>query len=71
MPVLVAAPPGHPAPRVLLVEDQDERSWHAAILKIADGLQVRSVTVFPPKEWRFPGASRSEEGAGLEIRWVE
>ncbi len=70
-PVLVAAPPGHPAPRVLLLENQDERGWLAAVLKIANGLKVNSVTVFPPKAWSAPGASRSGEKADMEIRWVE
>lgn len=70
-PVLVAAPPGHPAPRVLLLENQDERGWFSLVLKIASGLKVSSVTVFPPKSWRAPSTSRSDEMAGMEIRWVE
>ena len=71
VPVLVAAPPGHPAPRVLLLENQDERGWLSSVLKIASGLKVSSVTVFPPKAWSAPSASRSGEKAGTEIRWVE
>ncbi|MBK7890889.1 MAG: hypothetical protein IPJ84_08595 [Bdellovibrionales bacterium] len=70
-PVLVASPPGHPAPRVLLMEDQDERGWLSAVLKIASGLKVNSVTVFPPKAWSAPSASRPGATDGMEIRWVE
>ena len=70
-PVLVASPPGHPAPRVLLIENQDERGWLSAVLKIASGLKVNSVTVFPPKAWSAPSTSRPRATDAMEIRWVE
>lgn len=73
-PLLIAAPAGHPAPRVLLLENQDEQGWFKKVESIAGGLRVKSVTVFPPRAWRAPKVSRTESTeskVGLEIRWVE
>ena len=73
--LLLAAPEGMPAPRVLVFPKTrgDDSEWLRDLAPVLSQTRARSATVFAPREWRPPtlkmltDISQGEWG----IRWVE
>lgn len=73
--LLLAAPEGMPAPRVLVFSKTrgEDSEWLRELAPVLSKMKARSATVFAPRDWRPPtlkmitDISRGEWG----IRWVE
>jgi hypothetical protein len=74
-PILLAAPEGAPAARVLVLPRArgEGTAWLGDLAPILARLKVRNVTVFAPHEWKAPSAKTlAEASKGVwSMRWVE
>lgn len=74
-PLLLAAPLGMPAPRVLVLRNvrQNEAEWLEELAPILTKLKAKTATVFAPREWRPPTVKMiTDESKGdWGLRWVE
>lgn len=73
--LLLAAPEGMPASRVLVVQGEggDETKWLERLAPVLTKMKVKTATIFPPRNWRAPLLKSVAELSGGEwgLRWVE
>jgi hypothetical protein len=73
--LLLAAPEGMPAPRVLVLRKvrAEDSDWLRELAPILTKLKAKSATVFAPREWRppQPKAVADVSDGDWGIRWVE
>ena len=73
--LLLAAPEGMPAPRVLVLPKARavENEWLTELAPLLKNLRAASATVFAPHDWRAPTLKMITEISEGEwgIRWVE
>ncbi len=73
--LLLAAPEGLPAPRVLVVrgESAKESAWLGKLAPVLKNLKITSATVFAPAQWRAPSVKNVADFSDGEwgLRWVE
>lgn len=71
--LLLAAPEGMPASRVLVLRDARGEEWLRELGPILTKMRVKTATVFAPREWRPPQVKSIAEISGGEwgLRWVD
>ncbi len=73
--LLLAAPEGMPAARVLVVQGESgtEDVWLRQLAPVLTKMKIKTATVFPPREWRAPLLKSVAELSAGEwgLRWVE
>ncbi len=73
--LLLAAPEGLPASRVLVVQGESgtEANWLKRLAPILKNMKASSATVFAPANWRPPSVKNVAEISDGEwgLRWVE
>lgn len=73
--LLLAAPEGLPASRVLVVQGESgtEANWLKRLAPILKSMKASSATVFAPQNWRSPTVKNVAEISDSEwgLRWVE